>query len=169
MATTTPINGWPVPVSTDLVKDGAVAIETLGDAIDASVGSGLLAWQSWAPTLGTGWANGNGVWDAKYCKIGKTVHVQASFTLGSTTTKGSNMTCSLPVTAKTAAQQPVVGSVVRGFVNYLQGAITGTTSFSMYCMNVAGTYPTVALITATVPITWQTGDIMYFAFTYEAA
>lgn len=37
MATTTPNFGWAVPTSTDLVKDGAIAIETLGDAIDASL------------------------------------------------------------------------------------------------------------------------------------
>ena len=36
MATTTPNYGWVVPTSTDLVKDGATAIETLGDSIDAS-------------------------------------------------------------------------------------------------------------------------------------
>jgi len=37
MATTTPNYGWPVPTSTDYVKDGALAIENLGDAIDATV------------------------------------------------------------------------------------------------------------------------------------
>lgn len=37
MSTTTPNFGWVVPTSTDLVKDGASAIETLGDAIDASL------------------------------------------------------------------------------------------------------------------------------------
>lgn len=37
MATTTPNFGWPVPTSTDLVKDGATAIEGLGDAIDGSL------------------------------------------------------------------------------------------------------------------------------------
>jgi len=46
MATTTPNYGWPVPTSTDLVKDGATAIEALGDAIDATVfalpGPGLV-------------------------------------------------------------------------------------------------------------------------------
>jgi hypothetical protein len=36
MATTTPNFGWVVPTSTDLVKDGATAIETLGDSVDAS-------------------------------------------------------------------------------------------------------------------------------------
>jgi len=37
MATVTPNFNWPVPTSTDLVKDGATAIEALGDAIDASM------------------------------------------------------------------------------------------------------------------------------------
>jgi len=41
MATTTPNYGWTVPTSTDLVKDGATAIETLGDSIDASMFSAL--------------------------------------------------------------------------------------------------------------------------------
>ena len=37
MATVTPNFNWPVPTSTDLVKDGATAIEALGDAIDTSM------------------------------------------------------------------------------------------------------------------------------------
>jgi hypothetical protein len=37
MATTTPNFGWSVPTSSDLVKNGATAIETLGDSIDASL------------------------------------------------------------------------------------------------------------------------------------
>jgi hypothetical protein len=55
MATTTPNYGWPVPTSTDFVKDGAQAIEDLGDAIDATVfglGSGALTLVS-ATTIGT--------------------------------------------------------------------------------------------------------------------
>jgi hypothetical protein len=37
MATTTPNYGWPVPTSSDLVKNGATAIEALGDAADATM------------------------------------------------------------------------------------------------------------------------------------
>jgi hypothetical protein len=37
MATVTPVYNWPVPTSTDYVKDGATSIEALGDAIDASL------------------------------------------------------------------------------------------------------------------------------------
>jgi hypothetical protein len=39
MATVTPIYNWPVPTSTDYVKDGATAIESLGDAIDSTLNS----------------------------------------------------------------------------------------------------------------------------------
>ena len=41
MATTTPNYGWDVPTSTDYVKDGATAIETLGDDIDATLKTAL--------------------------------------------------------------------------------------------------------------------------------
>jgi hypothetical protein len=37
MATVTPNFSWPVPTSTDLVRDGAIAIEALGDSVDASL------------------------------------------------------------------------------------------------------------------------------------
>jgi hypothetical protein len=37
LSTVTPNFNWPVPTSTDLVKDGATAIEALGDSIDASM------------------------------------------------------------------------------------------------------------------------------------
>jgi hypothetical protein len=41
MATTTPNYGWDVPTSTDYVKDGATAIETLGDDIDSTLFTAL--------------------------------------------------------------------------------------------------------------------------------
>lgn len=37
MATVTPNYGWSVPTSTDYVKDGASAIETLGDSVDSTL------------------------------------------------------------------------------------------------------------------------------------
>jgi hypothetical protein len=46
MATTTPNYGWDVPTSTDYVKDGATAIETLGDDIDASMFTALAGKKS---------------------------------------------------------------------------------------------------------------------------
>jgi hypothetical protein len=41
MPTTTPNYGWSVPTSTDYVAQGAVAIETLGDSVDATLFTAL--------------------------------------------------------------------------------------------------------------------------------
>ena len=41
MATTTTNYGWDIPQSTDLVKDGATAIATLGEDIDTSIYTAL--------------------------------------------------------------------------------------------------------------------------------
>jgi hypothetical protein len=170
MATTTN-NGWSTPDNTGLVKDGALNIRTLGQAIDTSVGTGLLAWQTYAPVLGGGWANGNGVWSARYAQIGKIVHVAGFFTLGTTTTKGSVMTISYPVTAKTTGQQTNGGVY----------AILGATTFPLIMLNSStgncqigtsvanATYTTFNVVTATTPATWATNDVIYFGLTYEAA
>ena len=169
MATTTPNNGWAVPTSTDYVKDGATAIETLGDAIDTSVGSGLLVWQTYAPTLSGGFANGNGVWDAKYCKIGKTVHVEANFTFGTTTTKGAGMNVSLPVNAAAGSYRTifVMMGILGGSTYFQTGFVNSATTASFRVLNVAGTYPTGANVSATAPATWATNDNIVFGFTYQ--
>ena len=171
MATTTPINSWPVPTSTDYVKDGAVAIEALGDAIDTAVGSGLLAWVTYAPTLSSGWLNGNGTYDAKYCKIGKIVHWRVTFTLGSTTTKGAGMVMSLPVTAAaTNSAVSAQGFLVTGSTRYIASVLfNNTTTVNIGTSVASATYTTWNTMTATTPFTWATGDIVILAGTYEAA
>ena len=130
------------------------------------------AWITWAPALGTSWANGSGTLSASYKQTGKTVHVQAQFTLATNsipTGGASGMSCSLPVAAKVGQFQGFVVYGSRGFVHVLTGSINGTTAFSIWASNVAGTYPTVALPSATVPFTWAAGDQVSFSFTYEAA
>lgn len=174
MATTTN-NGWETPDDTDLVKDGALAMRTLGNAIDTSTGKGLLAWQSYAPTLANGWANGNGTWSAFYCQIGKTVHVRAAFTFGSTTTKSANqMRISLPVNAHanaiTATSSGFNYSVCAGSgLTPTYATIGGADFVSMNVPNAAGTYISRANLTSTIPATWATGDYIAMAITYEAA
>lgn len=173
MATTTN-NGWETPDDTDLVKDGALAMRTLGDAIDTSVGTGLLAWQSWSPTLAGGWANGNGTWTAAYAQLGKTVFVRGKFVVGSTTTKGSNMVISLPITANGGTLEmtsipPALTVCAGSTVQLLFGYVTSTTQFTMFAMNASGTYLTRSNVTSTVPATWATNDSINFAFSYQAA
>ena len=170
MATTTN-NGWATPDDTAFVYQGAQAMRTLGQAIDTSVGTGLLAWTTWAPTLSGGWANGNGTWVARYAKLGKIVHVQGMFTLGSTTTKGVNLNCSLPVTAQSGSnlQSFSVFGIAAGSPFPLFGYLSGAGTLTIRTLNAAGTYATSAAISATVPATWVTSDQFAFNFTYEAA
>ena len=167
MATTTN-NGWTTPNDSDPFRDGASAIRTLGNNIDTSVGTGLLAWTSWAPTLSGGWANGNGTWSAYYAQIGKTVHVQMQFTIGSTTTKGTGLTCTLPVTAKRANRQPnnPMARIASGIYN-LMAEFASTTTFTTYYDT--GTNGAAGTITSTTPATWATNDTIQYSFTYEAA
>jgi hypothetical protein len=170
MATTTN-NGWETPDDTDLVKDGALAMRTLGNGIDTSVGTGLLAWQSWAPTLGGGWLNGNGVWTAAFCQIGKTVHVFGAFTLGTTTTKGAILQITLPVAAAANRSNLTFtgrGSVA-GSIFILPGRFPSNTSMQLDVLNTGATYGTLAQVSATVPATWVTGDTFTFFATYQAA
>jgi hypothetical protein len=174
MPTTTPLNGWPVPVSTDLVKDGAEAIEDLGDAIDASVGSGLLAWQTYAPTLSGGWANGNGTYSvAKYCKIGKTVIVKVIFVVGSTTTKGTDLIISLPVT-NTDINTGYQGARLRfASTNYIGITSLGSTTATLGATNASGNYTITAVIVGTggspVPALVSTNDNFSFTLVYETS
>ena len=169
MATTTNY-GWDTPDDTDLVKDGALAIRDLGQEIDTSVGEGLLAWQSWAPTLSGGWANGNGTWNARYVQIGKTVHFSAIFTLGTTTTKGTTLGVSLPVTAQSNTATKFLLSMIAGG-SYYDGTAqkTSTTGMTLYSSNAGSSTLFRSLITATSPGTWVTGDSFIINGTYEAA
>lgn len=173
MATTTN-NGWETPDDTDLVKDGALAMRTLGNAIDTSVGKGLLAWQSYAPNLANGWANGNGTWAAYYCQIGKTVIVRGFFVFGSTTTKSVNrMRVSLPVPAAANAQirtaSILSNATCAGLGTTIWGNVGAGDFLEMSVLNASATYALRSNVTSTVPATWATGDNFEFNVTYEAA
>ena len=172
MAGTTTNNGWDYPTSTDYVYQGALAIQTLATDIDTSVGTGLLAWTSWSPTLSGGWANGNGVWTARYAKLGKTVFAVGSFVVGTTTTKGTNLNVSLPVTAATnAISTSVSTNTVAGTATYLLWNTVDAASqiISFHAINASATYATRTAITSAIPATWATGDIIRFSVCYEAA
>jgi len=170
MATTTTNNGWDIPQSSDYVKLGADAIAELGQDIDTSVGTGLLAWTTWAPTLSGGWLNGNGVWDANYAQLGKTVFVNGLFTLGTTTTRGTILQVSLPVTAKDTVGVIASGTMSVGGSTFVASVlIQSTTTVRFYAHNSANPYASVSTITTTIPGTWAATDLFRFQLVYEAA
>jgi len=171
MATTTPNNGWAVPTSTDYVKDGAVAIETLGDAIDASVGTGLLAWTSFTPTF-TNFSLGNGtIQRARYAKLGKTVVQEVAILLGSTSSVTGLITVSLPVTAAYAGGRTIWTNHMFAGTATSVGSVNmaTTTTVQMFALNTAGTYTSNVSTSSTIPGTWTTSNYFSYQMTYEAA
>jgi hypothetical protein len=168
MATTTPNNGWAVPTSTDYVADGAVAIETLGDAIDTSVGTGLLNWVSFTPTFAN-FTLGNGTVNFASCKIGKTVHVRYFITLGTTSVMGTGPGFNLPFAN---SGMPTT--------NYSSNLLDSGSAFYLGIATIAGnqaffnTYRTDLLyaqqlgVNSTTPFTWAVNDFISGTFTYQA-
>lgn len=172
MAGTTTNNGWTYPTSTDYVKDGATAIQTLATGIDTSTGNGLKAWTAYTPTL-TGITLGSGGTSTfKYAQLGKIVFVRGVIALGTGGTVTGPADFSVPVSAQ------VIFGGQTGYTQYYNGtniwpgtciAINSST-VRMQIINAAGTYAVGQDLSSTVPFSWTTGatrQLIIFA-TYEA-
>ena len=198
MATTTAF-GWETPDDTDLVKDGAAAIRTLGNSIDTSMSelkggtTGQLlsktsntdmdftwvaspaagTWQSYTPTY-TNLTVGNGTVVSRYTQSGKLVTVNFSIVFGSTTSlTGGTPAVSLPVNCTSGFNELVVafGKVEdTGTAFYNGGAmLVDPDRFRWQVFVANSTYLTSDNVSPTVPMTWTTGDKYSTSFTYEAA
>jgi hypothetical protein len=171
MAGTTPINAWPYPTDTDYVYLGAQAIESLADSIDTSVGSGLLAWVSYTPVLTATTTNptiGSSVFNAAYCKIGKTVHVRLNLTIGAGFVVGSGAYLfSLPVAPSGTALYAVPGIYTDSSTSNIY-RVTGTTSGSTINRSYYGDGGSVFLSSA-APVIPALNDSYRYNFSYEVA
>jgi hypothetical protein len=117
MATTTPNYGWTVPTSSDLVKNGATAIETLGDSVDDSL------WNSGYGQAGKNKIiNGDmSVWQRS---ASQTTTVSSVFLVDRFMNTISDGTCTFSVQTFTAGTAPVAGYESK---NYLRMVTTGQT------------------------------------------
>ena len=170
MATTTN-NGWTTPNDSDPFKDGALAIRTLGNGIDTSVGTGLLAWTAYTPTLG-GVTVGNGTTSFFYSRIGKTVFVKGKFTLGSTSAITGSISVSFPFTAR----NNIVVYSINGNCMFFNNSVLiqgqnyyGSSSVNLQALLANGTYVTGTPTSGSVPFTWLNGHSFTIECTYEAA
>jgi len=172
MAGTTTNNGWDYPTSTDLLKDGALAIQTLATDIDTSVGTGLLAWTAYTPTF-VNFTLGNGTISFAYSQVGKVVNFRGLITLGSTSVMGTVPTISLPVTANSSATSLPLGQVFFNdagtVVNTGILSMTTTTTLTMHALSASGTYVSRTGLQSNVPFTWTTSDQILLQATYQAA
>jgi hypothetical protein len=136
MATTTPNFGWPVPTSTDLVKDGATAIEALGDSIDASLldlkggTSGQVLAKNSNTDMDFIWVAQDDLTLDFNAQTGTTytlVAADANYKLV-TTSNASAVTVTIPPSVFTAGQQINVQSIGVGLTSFAQGAGVTITS-----------------------------------------
>lgn len=193
MPTTTNF-GWTTPADTDLVKDGAAAIRTLGNGIDTSfldlkggTTSQILSKASatdldftwvaggdrvaFTPTL-TNITLGNGTNTAHYVQINKFVFVEGKITFGSTTSITGLPKATLPVTAAIAGESVMTNCHyadfgTTGYVGFVY--FDSTTTVSFYVQNVGSTYPTFTSLSSTVPHTWAVNDYISYRYSFEAA
>jgi len=124
------------------------------------------AWTSFTPS----WTNltvGNATNTGAYCLIGKTCHVRAKITLGTTSSVGSNPNMTLPVTAKTGAGAQGHAILDGGYFGPV--FLSSTSVIQMRVIDTTSTYGSWALVTATVPVTWASTKNIELYFTYEIA
>lgn len=161
---TTANNGWTIPADTDLVRDGANAMRTLGNNIDTSFGKWIT---TFTPTIGgTGWAIGNGTIVARYHQIGSTVHYYVQFVLGSTTTKGTGgLTFSLPTTVSGTIDQWGNGAYNDISATNYYGLSARFTSASV--IPYYGSTTLNSFTSTTYPIAYGTGDTIEITGTYR--
>jgi hypothetical protein len=157
-------------------SEGMFAVTTDNDQVDYYDGSAWVpalpvgAWTSYTPTF-TGFTLGNGTINvAKFCQIGKTVHLKLQVTLGSTSSVTSGITPSLPVNATidNTTSASTCALIAGGVAATGMVALQSSTSARLFPLLASGTYVTNTNTSATIPGTWTTGNIFGFSMTYEA-
>lgn len=119
--------------------------------------------QAWTPTT-AGLTVTSGTWSAFYHRSDGWCDWEAVFTFGASSAVTADVLLTLPV-ARSSLTPP--GSVHVGFYDTAGGQYPGmggytavTTSVWLRAVNTAGTYAVAAALSATVPFTWGTGDIL---------
>lgn len=175
-------NNWPVPVATDLVRNGWQAINDLGVAIDASLNK--ATYTTFTPSItgtSSGWTLGGGsAATGRWCQLGKTAFVDGTITLGSSPSAGSNaFAVALPVNANTnTSEWTGTGWYYDDSANDLYPCylkISGT-KLEFYLQKRSSTsggtldyVRAIAFDTTNKPVTPASGDVFGFSITYQVA
>ena len=146
--------------------------------VDSATTSGLKwatpgsTWTTWTPTR-TNITIGNGTETARYLESNGTIFVHYKLVWGSTTSLSGNPDFTLPVTGKSTSDNFFGTANLRdaGVLSYF-GQIEifdAGAKFKFGAISASSTYTENAGVSATVPFTWGTGDIMVTYFWYEKA
>ena len=128
---------------------------------------------SYTPTSAGNWTLGNGTSEGRYIQIGKMVSFFGKFTFGSTSTVTGGIYISLPVSADTFNNNQVLG--VCRYIDAGVGAFSGqviqvdSTNLVITLNNASTTYLFEDYASATKPMTWATGDQVFYSGSYVAA
>lgn len=151
---------------------GELPDSTKFDEVTNFMNAATGAWTSWAPTL-TNLTLGNGTVTAKYRQLGKAVDYRFKFVLGSTSAVGSDPAFTLPVAPHSEYVAPFdqlgIGTNRDVSLSQSRTSIVLLSSGSTVIIFGYGTTGIIVDMSATVPFTWATGDVMAVVGSYEAA
>ena len=181
----TSLDTFTNPTATNLLTSPSHAQQhsDINDAVEAleakvAIGNTVLGtYTTYTPT----WTNltvGNGTLVAKVARVNNLVHVLGRLTFGSTTTVSGDIDMSLPINMSTVYSgiygQP--GAFMRYYDAssgaYSQGdvqSVGSSTVVRLRVYNASTTYLSLASLSATVPFTWTTSDVLLWNMVYEAA
>jgi hypothetical protein len=125
-------------------------------------------WQAYTPTL-AGITIGNGTVEARYCRIGNTIHTVINCTIGSTTSITGDVTFTQPVAAAYTSSGSCWLDDIGPFVVYAGVCMVVNGELYARAVNTAGTYALSTALSSTVPFTWGTNDVIRLQATYEVS
>jgi hypothetical protein len=147
-----------------------------GDVLTAAALNGIGESATFTPSI-TNFTLGNGTSVGKFVRVNKLVYFRVAISFGSTTSiAAGNKDLTLPIAAVNAASLDGLNILVHYYDLNLSVAVfnqpaicIGSTLVRLGANNVAGTYDSFVDLSATVPFTWATGDVLNIAGTYEVA
>ena len=130
---------------------------------------------SYTPTL-SGVTLGNGTLAGTYARVNDFIHASGSFTFGSTSAITGTVGIAAPVNINASmglAAFPLgmcnLYDTSSGAMNVLEILWASATEFRIRALNTAAAYGVLVVVSATVPLTWATGDILSWNVYYRAA
>jgi hypothetical protein len=167
---------------------GYPANATAGQYVDDASLGGLVrfdgsvwddgGFKAYTPTM-AGLTLGNGTLDSQYMRRGDYVEVEGSVVFGSTTSiPGPGVTISLPVpanakynVASVAFAAGVGGAILSGgaFNSLIVEFLGGNTVVTLAAATATGTYVNQSSLSSVIPVTWTTGAVLSWKFSYRTA
>lgn len=145
------------------------------NALTTGTGTGW-SWATYAPVF-TNFSLGNGTLNyAKYIQIGKNVSVRIQVTLGGTSAVTGEIIFTTPVSLNSdySDKSGMVGwcrvtDVSASTVYEGQCVFANSTNAKFVTLKSDGTYLSETGVSASIPMTWATGDVFSLTMEYEAA